>query len=145
MHYIFIKIRSWLQLLLEWCWSLVKLRAIQCLHNCLTNKNFESKIWKTVKIRERSENFHFQRERFPSLCIICPREGQPSEGGWHSGGVGIILLYIEWVPLGVEAAHYIGGESTKLGYIGRGGRCSPHHGKPCCIMVGAQNSWEIPK
>ena len=36
-------------------------------------------------------------------------------GGIHSGGLGTILLYIG-CPVG-GAAHYMGGESTKLGYI----------------------------
>ena len=36
-------------------------------------------------------------------------------GGIHSGGVGTILLYIG-CPVG-GAAHYMGGESTNLGYI----------------------------
>ena len=35
--------------------------------------------------------------------------------GVHSGGVGTILLYIECPVRG--AAHYMGGESIKLGYI----------------------------
>ena len=40
-------------MLLEWFWSLVKLHTFQCSHNCLTKGNFEFKIWKTVKIREK--------------------------------------------------------------------------------------------
>ena len=41
LHFIFIKISSWLLLLLEWFWSLVKLHAFQCRQNCLTNGNFK--------------------------------------------------------------------------------------------------------
>ena len=52
-QFIFVRVISWLHLLLEWFWSLVKLHTFQCSHNCLTNGNFESKIWKTVKIREK--------------------------------------------------------------------------------------------
>ena len=61
LHFIFIKISCWLHLLFEWFWSLVKLHTFRCPHNCLTNGNFESKIWSTVKNWERSENFHFRR------------------------------------------------------------------------------------
>ena len=49
-------------------------------------------------------------------------------GGIHSGGVGTILLYIG-CPVG-GAAHYMGGESTKLGYIEAPPPCFPHYGKP---------------
>ena len=54
LHFIFIKRSSLLYLLLEWFCSLVKMHVFQCPYNCLKNRNFESKIWKTVKIRKRS-------------------------------------------------------------------------------------------
>ena len=52
-------------------WYLVKLCAFNCPHNCLTDGTFQSEIWNTIKIRERSggtgfpirmwsENFNFQ-------------------------------------------------------------------------------------
>ena len=63
LHFIFTKISSWLYLLFEWCWPLVKLRAFQCPHNCLTNRNFESKICKTVKNEGEVRKFSFSEEK----------------------------------------------------------------------------------
>ena len=53
-----------------------------------------------MKIRERSENFHFQEgrvallggegvilRRLLTLCILWCRKGQLGDGGFHSGGV----------------------------------------------------------
>ena len=37
-----------------------KLYAFQCPYKYLTNGIFQSEIWNTVKIRDRSENFNFQ-------------------------------------------------------------------------------------
>ena len=38
LHFIFINISSWLHLMLEWFWSLLKLSTFQFSHNCLTNR-----------------------------------------------------------------------------------------------------------
>ena len=71
------------------------------------------------------------------LCILWRREGNQVMGGFHSGEATIILSYIRGTPSGGLQPIHGGGKSTKLGYIV--GWRYPHHGKPCCIMVGSQN------
>ena len=53
-------------------------------------------------------------------------------GGVHSGGVGSILLYKGGKGIeGSSPAHYMGGESKKLGYIERAlPHASPTMGNP---------------
>ena len=68
------------------------------------------------------------------FCILWHRTGQPSDGG------NLQFTQVEWGAYfihngGGVGARYIGGELTKLGYIGEGG-CPPHaphshYGEPC--------------
>ena len=140
LHFIFIKISSWLHLLLEWFWSLVKLYAFRY-----------PQIWKIVKIRKRSENFYFQRGVLPYEGVVrkysfsrgiallgglISKEvdttayydaGRGNQVMWGvcSGGVGSILLYIGGVSSG-------GGGSPLHGRINKIGL---HRGStpPCSL------------
>ena len=70
LHFIFIKISSWLHLLLEWFWSLVKLHVFQCPHNCLKKRKLWIQNLEKVKIRKRLGNFHFKRGGLPYYGVV---------------------------------------------------------------------------
>ena len=129
LYFVFIKISSSLDLILEWFWSIVKLWVFQGPNNCLKNRTFYFKILKDVKIkflfsggrrypiRSWAESFLFQREYspirgrgrgnslrgdlYPSACYDTGR-GNPVMAGVHSDGSGSILWYIGVAHYNVE-------------------------------------------
>ena len=80
-HFMKIKFLITSEWLLEWFLSLVKLHAFAPWINCMSNGFLQYEVWKTAKIRGRSEDFHFQGE---GGCPI--REGSENfhlGGGWY--------------------------------------------------------------